>query len=48
MQSYAYGFPRLGEKREFKKIIESYWKGKVSEDKLNEELEKLENKILST
>ncbi|QWK20364.1 MAG: 5-methyltetrahydropteroyltriglutamate--homocysteine S-methyltransferase [Hydrogenobacter thermophilus] len=31
MQTLAYGFPKLGEKREFKSLLESFWKGKVSE-----------------
>jgi 5-methyltetrahydropteroyltriglutamate--homocysteine methyltransferase len=30
MKSYAYGFPRLGENREFKKQIESFWKGEIN------------------
>lgn len=31
MQTLAYGFPKLGEKREFKNLLESFWKGKISE-----------------
>ena len=32
MKSYAYGFPRLGSNREYKKAIEDFWKGKVGEN----------------
>ncbi|MFA5345796.1 MAG: 5-methyltetrahydropteroyltriglutamate--homocysteine S-methyltransferase, partial [Candidatus Omnitrophota bacterium] len=31
MKSYAYGFPRLGSDREYKKAIEDFWKGKATE-----------------
>ncbi|MDP2652801.1 MAG: 5-methyltetrahydropteroyltriglutamate--homocysteine S-methyltransferase [Candidatus Omnitrophota bacterium] len=31
MKTYAYGFPRLGEDREFKKTVEGFWKGELSE-----------------
>jgi len=48
METYAYGFPRLGENREFKKITESLWKGEVSEDEFKRVLDKLERDILST
>ena len=34
MRTYAYGFPRIGNKREFKTNIEAYWKDKISEDEL--------------
>ena len=26
--TYAYGFPRIGKNREYKKLIETYWKNK--------------------
>mgnify|MGYP003136256231 CR=1 FL=1 len=26
VKTYAYGFPRIGKNREFKKSIEKYWK----------------------
>ncbi|MDD5568568.1 MAG: 5-methyltetrahydropteroyltriglutamate--homocysteine S-methyltransferase [Candidatus Omnitrophica bacterium] len=32
MKTYAYGFPRLGSKREYKKAIEGFWKEKVSKE----------------
>lgn len=48
METYAYGFPRLGRNREFKKITESLWKKEVSEDEFKKALEELEKDILST
>ena len=30
------GFPRIGPKRELKKAVESYWKGKSSQEELLE------------
>jgi len=47
MQTYAYGFPHLGENREFKRITESLWKKEISENEFEEALEKLEKDILS-
>ncbi len=35
MKSYAFGFPKLGEKREFKRLLESFWRGKISEEELH-------------
>ncbi len=32
MKAYAYGFPRLGSNREYKKAIEGFWKEKVSQE----------------
>ena len=31
MKTYAYGFPRLGKQREFKRVIEDFWKNAASE-----------------
>lgn len=31
MKTLAYGFPKLGEKREFKNLLENYWKGRISD-----------------
>ncbi|MEO2083238.1 MAG: 5-methyltetrahydropteroyltriglutamate--homocysteine S-methyltransferase [Desulfurobacteriaceae bacterium] len=42
MKTYAYGFPRLGKQREFKKLIEGYWGGKVTESELLQGIEGLE------
>ncbi len=46
MQTYAYGYPRLGEKREFKSSIESYWKKDLTEKELTQSLMELEKKRL--
>ena len=43
MRSYAYGFPRLGKNREFKKLIESYWKGSIMENQLVKGIENLDS-----
>jgi len=48
MQTYAYGFPRLGKNREYKKIIENYWKGRSSEDELQMNINWLDKERLST
>ena len=45
METYAYGFPRLSKQREFKKIAESFWQGKVSEEELIEGLWKIEDNM---
>ena len=34
MRTYAYGFPRLGEKRESKKATEDFWRGSIDESRL--------------
>jgi 5-methyltetrahydropteroyltriglutamate--homocysteine methyltransferase len=34
MATYVIGFPRIGEQRELKKALESYWAGKSSKDEL--------------
>ena len=44
MKSYAYGFPRLGKNREFKKLIEGFWKKDFGGDELWEGLECLQEK----
>ncbi|RKY56578.1 MAG: 5-methyltetrahydropteroyltriglutamate--homocysteine S-methyltransferase [Candidatus Neomarinimicrobiota bacterium] len=48
MQTYAYGFPRLGKSREYKKIIEGFWKGMISENELRKGIHDLEKDMLST
>ena len=44
MKSYAYGFPRLGKKREFKTLVEGYWAGKLTEEELLKGIEELNKK----
>jgi 5-methyltetrahydropteroyltriglutamate--homocysteine methyltransferase len=47
MKTYAYGYPRLGSNREYKKTIESFWQKKSDENKLKEEILNLEKNIIS-
>ncbi|MBI3601344.1 MAG: 5-methyltetrahydropteroyltriglutamate--homocysteine S-methyltransferase [Candidatus Omnitrophica bacterium] len=46
MKTYAYGFPRLGENREYKKAIETFWEGEGSEEGLNHTLHELQANML--
>ncbi|MCD6441603.1 MAG: 5-methyltetrahydropteroyltriglutamate--homocysteine S-methyltransferase [Candidatus Marinimicrobia bacterium] len=48
MQTYAYGFPRLGKKREYKRIIEGFWNGRIKARELQDEIRKLEKGRLLT
>ena len=48
MLTFAFGFPRLGKKREYKRAIESFWRGKIEERELKEEIFKLEKERLKT
>ncbi len=41
VKTYAFGFPKLGEKREFKRLLENYWKGKISQEELLKGMEEL-------
>jgi len=46
MRSYAYGFPRLGVERQYKKTIESFWSGKRSEEETRQEIRVIQQKNL--
>jgi len=35
MKAIAFGFPKLGEKREFKKLLEDFWRKKIGEEELH-------------
>ena len=48
VKTYAYGFPRIGKNREYKKSIENFWKRKNSEVTLNKELMLIENERYDT
>jgi len=48
MRAYAYGFPKLGKNREYKKLIESFWTGKISEEEVRKGIYNLEKRILLT
>ena len=45
VKTYAYGFPRIGKNREYKKYIESFWKGQIHDIELNEEFIRLEDQL---
>ncbi|MCS6957539.1 MAG: 5-methyltetrahydropteroyltriglutamate--homocysteine S-methyltransferase [Aquificaceae bacterium] len=47
MKTLAYGFPKLGEKREFKSLLEDFWKTKISEHELIDGMNTLKNSIAS-
>jgi len=44
MKTYAYGFPRLGKQREFKRLIEGYWSQRVTEEELLTGIKELNKK----
>ncbi len=46
IKTYAYGFPRLGENREYKKTIESFWKKEINEKTLNDSLDVLQKNMI--
>lgn len=48
MKTYAYGFPRLGRAREFKKAVESFWKESLSEAALFHTLSAIQKENLKT
>tara|TARA_Y100000034_G_scaffold96401_1_gene117370 strand:- start:1249 stop:3396 length:2148 start_codon:yes stop_codon:yes gene_type:complete len=48
VKTYAYGFPRIGKNREYKKIIEDFWKGNKDQDELISDTLKLEKQTIDT
>ncbi|MEN3034002.1 MAG: 5-methyltetrahydropteroyltriglutamate--homocysteine S-methyltransferase [Aquificaceae bacterium] len=48
MKTFAFGYPKLGEKREFKSLVEDYWKGKISEEDLLSGINLIERSIANT
>ncbi|MCS6896239.1 MAG: 5-methyltetrahydropteroyltriglutamate--homocysteine S-methyltransferase [Bacteroidia bacterium] len=48
MQIVAYGLPRLGEKRQYKSLLERFWAGKLAEADFLVGMESLEKERLST
>jgi len=48
MQTYAYGFPRLGKNREFKKVVEGYWQKKVSLEELKKGLGQIQTEMIAS
>ena len=47
VKTYAYGFPRVGKNREYKKAIETYWKDKDA-NKLDNTLFDLQKEMINT
>jgi 5-methyltetrahydropteroyltriglutamate--homocysteine methyltransferase len=48
MKTYAYGFPRLGKNRRYKKVIESYWKQQINKKEEATTLDRLQEEMIST
>ncbi|MFW6254408.1 MAG: 5-methyltetrahydropteroyltriglutamate--homocysteine S-methyltransferase [Chitinivibrionales bacterium] len=48
MRTYAYGYPRIGANREYKKSVESFFTGTISEAQLRAALDELQRAILTT
>jgi len=48
MQTFGYGLPRLGEKRQYKTLLERFWSGKVTEAEFGAGFAALEKERLST
>jgi 5-methyltetrahydropteroyltriglutamate--homocysteine methyltransferase len=48
MQTYAYGLPRLGSYREYKKAIEDLWKGKAGEENVADVLSGIQKNNIET
>ena len=48
MRTWAFGYPKLGEKREYKKLLEGFWNGKITEEEFLKGIEDLERYRLET
>jgi len=48
MRTWAFGYPKLGEKREYKKLLEGFWSGKISQEEFLKGIEELERYRLET
>ena len=44
VKTYAYGFPRIGKNREYKKTIEGFWKENISQEELIRALDRIDIK----
>jgi 5-methyltetrahydropteroyltriglutamate--homocysteine methyltransferase len=44
MKTYAYGYPRIGQNREYGKVLEKYWQGELSEKELSNALNGFQKK----
>lgn len=41
MKTTVYGYPKIGENRELKKVVESYWKGEITKSQLLEKAQEI-------
>jgi 5-methyltetrahydropteroyltriglutamate--homocysteine methyltransferase len=48
MKTYAYGYPRIGQNREYGKVLEKYWQGELSEKELSNALNGFQKNIIET
>ncbi|MFW5775051.1 MAG: 5-methyltetrahydropteroyltriglutamate--homocysteine S-methyltransferase [Chitinivibrionales bacterium] len=48
MRTYAYGYPRIGANREYKKSVESFFTGSIGEAQLRSALDELQRTMLTT
>ena len=48
IKTYAYGFPRIGKNREYKKVIEKFWAKKTTQEDLISSLWKIESSMEKT
>lgn len=48
VKTYAYGFPRLGRNREYKRAVEGFWKGKISEEALRIALDDIQGEMIAS
>ena len=38
VKTYAYGFPRIGKNREYKKTIEKFWTKKITQEEYDQKI----------
>ena len=48
VKTYAYGFPRIGKNREYKKLIEGFWKDKITDVELSKGLDDIQSEMITT
>ena len=48
VKTYAYGFPRIGKNREYKKLIEGFWKDKITDVELMKGMNDIQSEMIAT
>jgi 5-methyltetrahydropteroyltriglutamate--homocysteine methyltransferase len=48
IRTTAFGYPKIGPNRELKKVVESYWRGEISQDELIRQVEEIQIQRLKT